>query len=997
METRCVMKKQFIRVLSLVLAMAMLLSLSACGGNTGTTGPQPTEPQSTEPQPTEPKPTEPTPTEPTPTEPKPTEPKPTEPQQTEPEPTEPEPSEPVDPISTLGVVRGFAEIQAQDGIQPFVEPWDLGKNVKADLSGNLALAYSLSFSSDTKFEILPAGFDSDALLEWGKYPGLNIDILHKYGFTGKGAVIAYVDQPVGNHPAYDNVNLHYTNNTDANDSMHGPTVLSMLAGTEIGTAPDAEVYFYGHASWYGDAATRAECLYQIIERNKLLPDGEKITMVGFSDNLNLGRPNEQAFIDAVAACEEAGIMVWFCGEYSVAAFLPYSDRNNPANVVPDGVYGGGSAQLVYVPGAGRTAATSGEYIYWASGGLSWTMPYILGLYAIAAEIDPTLTQDEIRTLVVETAYHTNQIEVVNPVGFIAAVLERVGRGEEGQAMLDEVAARQKYIYAIMDTAAMTEEDLASVGKYLTSITHATVLVADAAQFANAEQLYAALKEDDAQRGGQTVGVQIFGTPAMVPSFEVRYKALMCDDIVDEMGTYLTDLFYSNFNNDPVRIANGYSIADHFSEGWDVDLVPAWPVARLPLSKGEFSTFFEKYNTFAETTGLQRQELVVSYNSIFAMNDPIDNLGAFVNRMSQEFGLLDIPYRLYGNQLGDYPVPTEVMGDITAENLTKENEAGIVEFLVSSHGQRDNVDKVYFVNGEENRESLVNMDTINSVMGDNVYYWNCYSCNNGLGMEDNLVTVALNGNCVGMFAATTIISNNGVFYDAGVEDMAKSNFYYFFYYYFKALHEGESRSRAFFIAQREYATALIAHSVEPIITQPGNYQFNLNNLLAYQNFGLIEPNVAAMALVDSTGYIAQAGQSVPKQPTGNQGGGQQKPPEPITTDGKPVGTSVNIKYSGGDGLKTGTLEIHSFTTQALDNGYIRFSMEFTATKGMDIFIFNPPNGEKILINVGTSTGECQTIIFDIPAEDVQSARELTMSFNFSDDDRTFIFFNTVGIS
>ena len=65
------MKKQFIRVLSLVMAMAMLLSLSACGGNTGTTEPQSTEPQSTEPQPTEPKPTEPTPTEPQPTEPEP--------------------------------------------------------------------------------------------------------------------------------------------------------------------------------------------------------------------------------------------------------------------------------------------------------------------------------------------------------------------------------------------------------------------------------------------------------------------------------------------------------------------------------------------------------------------------------------------------------------------------------------------------------------------------------------------------------------------------------------------------------------------------------------------------------------------------------------------------------------------------------------------------------------------------------------------------------------
>lgn len=72
------------KIISLVMVLAMVLMLCACGGNG-----QPTETQ--DPQPTDPKPTESQPTDPKPTEPQPTDPKPTEPQPTEPEPTTGEP------------------------------------------------------------------------------------------------------------------------------------------------------------------------------------------------------------------------------------------------------------------------------------------------------------------------------------------------------------------------------------------------------------------------------------------------------------------------------------------------------------------------------------------------------------------------------------------------------------------------------------------------------------------------------------------------------------------------------------------------------------------------------------------------------------------------------------------------------------------------------------------------------------------------------------------
>lgn len=904
-------------------------------------------------------------------------------------PTEPE--ETKSPIAPLQVVRNLPEIQGQDGIEPYANFYGGTTHVNADLSENPALAYSLTISDKTTFETMPAGYDPEALLEWGKYPGLNVDILHKYGFTGEGAVIAYVDQPISGHPQYNVEKLHYTNNSDGRTSMHGSAVLSLLAGKDIGTAPEAEVYFYAHAAWLTDQTTHAECLYQIIEQNKLLPEDQRITMVGFSDNPDPKEKNKQAFLDAQKACEEAGIMVWYCGEYGIATFLPMSDKNNPYNL--DTTNLGSIPSLVFVPAAGRTTAaeiTGNQYIYWSSGGLSWTMPYVLGLYGIVKEIDPSLTQDDLRKLIVETAYDNNGMKIVNPVGFVAKALQNVGRAEEAQAMLDEVAARNRYLYAVMDTAAMSEEDLTAVGNYLADITDATVLVADAASFSTAEELYTALQADATQRGGEVVGVQIFGTPAMVPAFEVQYKVRMYTGDVDDGGTFLSDLFYGNFNNDPARISDGYNVMDHFELGWDVDLVPQWPVARLPLSKGEFTPFFKKYDAFVKATGLQRQDLVNFSNPIFANSYHGDDMGTFLNRMRNEFDLLDIPYRLYGNLLGDYPVTNAVLGGFTADSLATENATGITEFLINSHGQSNNIDKCFYEGGVEKRESLVNMDTINSVLDDNFYYLDMWTCLNGFDMQNNLTTTALTGNCVGMFSATAVISNNGVDCDASVADMANSNFYYFYYHYLKALNENKSRADAFYTAQIEYANALIADSANGIRSQ-ANYQFNLCNLLTYHNFGVIESNHTSSAF-DAIGCIAQAGQSISKQQV------QRRVTKNtfiqntvLVTEGNPIGQAENVTYYTGK-----KPDVHSFTKQQLDNDHIRFTIEFTVEKGRGICIFTHPNGDIFKYHSGPTTGEKETLVFDIPKGKLEQVKNIstqcvTINFYFDDNDHIFVNF------
>ena len=425
-------------------------------------------------------------------------------------------------IRNLAVKRLVLEPAALGDAEPWSRYWAEPDTVNADLTHSPGLAYSLTVGNNTAFNGgLPAGYDLQGLIEWGKDPGLNVDILHAHGFTGGGAIIAYIDQGVLPHPEYDRENIHITNTGNYPLSMHGPAVLSLLAGESIGVAPDAEIYYLGCDSGDGYSQLHeADCLYRVIDLNETLPEGQKIRMVGFSDNISSGEPYEQEFRAAAKACEEAGIMVWFCGENGAVAFLPWSDKNDPGSLAPEH-WGGGHGAQVCFPSAGRTVACvfdPAHYVHYASGGLSWTMPYALGLYAIALSIDPGLTQTDLRTIARDTADEINDgsKRVVDPVEFVAAVLERVGRDGEARELREEVRARQKYLYAVVDQAAMSKEDQRAVFDALAWITEARVVVADASRFADGAELYAAIETDLRERGGTLAGYQLFGEVPQPP-------------------------------------------------------------------------------------------------------------------------------------------------------------------------------------------------------------------------------------------------------------------------------------------------------------------------------------------------------------------------------------------------------------------------------------------------------------------------------------------------
>jgi hypothetical protein len=53
----------------------------------------------------------------------------------------------------------------------------------------------------------------------------------------------------------------------------------------------------------------------------------------------------------------------------------------------------------------RTTASPGgadEYVFYREGGWSWSIPYIAGVYALAAQVKPEITPDEFWRLALQT-------------------------------------------------------------------------------------------------------------------------------------------------------------------------------------------------------------------------------------------------------------------------------------------------------------------------------------------------------------------------------------------------------------------------------------------------------------------------------------------------------------------------------------------------------------------------------------------------------------------
>jgi hypothetical protein len=359
------------------------------------------------------------------------------------------------------------------------EPWQVDLRgydlTPLDLSGRFGDLRHADFDLLTKWpETLPKTFDVNKVMELGKNPGLGVRSLHERGVTGKGVAIGIIDQTLlPGHVEYRDQLRHYEHIEYSNHraSMHGPAVASIAVGKTVGVAPEADLYYIaatGSVTWgfpwlRYDRYTwtyRAQAIERLLDINETLPPEKRIRVISISWGAGRTVDGYDKLVAAIDRAKENGVFVITCSisEFYGMSYMglgrdPFLDPDDPesyrvgqfleaqgfgqSTMTPD--QADRIQSWLFIPMDSRcTASPTGpnDYAFYASGGLSWSAPYLAGLYALACQVKPDVTPEDFWEAASTTATVLPFGHVVDPVKLIEEV-KRPKEGDAGQGLVFE--------------------------------------------------------------------------------------------------------------------------------------------------------------------------------------------------------------------------------------------------------------------------------------------------------------------------------------------------------------------------------------------------------------------------------------------------------------------------------------------------------------------------------------------------------------------------------
>lgn len=335
--------------------------------------------------------------------------------------------------------RDFQTVRKISSVSPYQDVrWKDLRKIESPLDSSMII--TLIYNEKT---IWPKKYKSyaNSLLSAGKNPGLEIRNLHKMGITGKGVVVAIIDQNIClDHPEYNGKIIEYhdvgCNKPLNSSSMHGPAVASLLVGDSIGTAPEARIYFVAAPSWTLDAKYQADALNWIIDKNSTLPEDQKIRAVSVSGAPSgPGSPftkNNSLWDAAYSKAIQTGLVVIDCTQNNGITSPCYYDIDTPDNIskcLPGypGIPFKADSTRICVPNSRRTVAEQyklGKYsfTYCGRAGLSWSEPYLVGILAMGWQLRPDISGEKMIGLLHSTSYiDKNGNKIIQPKVFVDSV------------------------------------------------------------------------------------------------------------------------------------------------------------------------------------------------------------------------------------------------------------------------------------------------------------------------------------------------------------------------------------------------------------------------------------------------------------------------------------------------------------------------------------------------------------------------------------------------
>jgi hypothetical protein len=315
-----------------------------------------------------------------------------------------------------------------------------------DLTDRLTDLLWADFDSRTTWpEALPDRFDPDLIMELGKDPGLGLRELHAQGITGQGIGVAILDQPlIVDHVEYGERLKHYEERlvSTPHAHMHGPAVASIAVGKNVGVAPGADLYYIA-TDGPNTSSLAAKAIEKFLAINRTLPPERRIRAISISSGLGDGQIR-----GLVERAAEQGVLVITAGRswthglpirYHGLERAPLADPADHDNYRPvDFGYCPQDSRpkppktILFVPMHSRcVAGPSGpdDYAFYRSGGWSWCVPYIAGLYALACQVDPDMDPQTFYDTAMATGHPIDigylepdaQAVIVNPVKLIEAI------------------------------------------------------------------------------------------------------------------------------------------------------------------------------------------------------------------------------------------------------------------------------------------------------------------------------------------------------------------------------------------------------------------------------------------------------------------------------------------------------------------------------------------------------------------------------------------------
>lgn len=313
---------------------------------------------------------------------------------------------------------------------------DLSQKDLSQLSSEYISKFT--FDEDTKWptkEKMSQNFDPKCFISKGKDPGLSLNEIHKKGITGKGISVAVIDKPIlSTHNEFKDRIKYVKIGEDKNLHFHGIACASILAGESCGVAPEAKLYYFAIDDRGLDFSYYSNAMEELIKLNKGLPKEDKIKIVSVSSGFKEESGEKWTkWNECVKKAKEEGITVVYSNSLGKKNFIwggcsVLKDRNLTSNYEVTAYAKGKKAndKKIIVPADFRTTASNDsddKYVYWGDGGFSWAIPYVTGLAALAWQINPNITFDDIEDKLIETKAATQEGYSVIDVKKFIEVLE----------------------------------------------------------------------------------------------------------------------------------------------------------------------------------------------------------------------------------------------------------------------------------------------------------------------------------------------------------------------------------------------------------------------------------------------------------------------------------------------------------------------------------------------------------------------------------------------